>query len=124
MGHYDLQDLPPARSAEVGPMLQRVERALMGLGGIARVHVDKWGDGGAHLHLWLIARPAGMMQLRGTCLPIWDDLLPPQAEEQWRASWPRSLPPSRPTGVRRTSSAGPPGGSGHPVSAIAARLPS
>ena len=84
MGHYDLHDLPPARSAEVGPMLQRVERAVMALGGIARVHVDKWGDGGAHLHLWLTARPAGMMQLRGTCLPLWDDVLPPQDEQQWR----------------------------------------
>ena len=83
-GHYDLHDLPPERSAEVGPMLQRVERAIMALGGIARVHVDKWGDGGAHLHLWLIARPAGMMQLRGTCLPLWDDVLPPQDEQQWR----------------------------------------
>ncbi|GAA3345273.1 hypothetical protein GCM10020358_51730 [Amorphoplanes nipponensis] len=65
-------------------MLQRVERAVMALGGIAPVHVDKWGDGGAHLHLWLIARQAGMMQLRGTCLPVWDDVLPPQDERQWR----------------------------------------
>lgn len=83
-GHYDLLDLPPAQSAELGPMLQRVERAVMALGGIARVHVDKWGDGGAHLHLWLIARPAGLMQLRGTCLPLWDDVLPTQDEQQWR----------------------------------------
>jgi diadenosine tetraphosphate (Ap4A) HIT family hydrolase len=86
MGHYDLHDLPPARSAEVGPMLQRVERAIMSLGGIARVHVNKWGDGGAHLHLWLIARPEGMMQMRGTCLPIWDDVLPKAPAEQWRAA--------------------------------------
>lgn len=26
-----------------------------------------------------------MMQLRGTCLPIWDDVLPKQDETQWRA---------------------------------------
>jgi diadenosine tetraphosphate (Ap4A) HIT family hydrolase len=85
VGHYDLHDLPPERAAELGPMLQRVERAIMSLGGIARVHVNKWGDGSSHLHLWLIGRPAGMMQLRGTCLPIWDDVLPKQEESQWRA---------------------------------------
>lgn len=43
IGHYDL---PPQRAAELGPMLQRVERAIMSLGGVARVHVNKWGDGG------------------------------------------------------------------------------
>jgi diadenosine tetraphosphate (Ap4A) HIT family hydrolase len=84
IGHYDLHNLPPRRSAEFGPMLQRVECAIMSLGGIARVHVNKWGDGSEHLHLWLIARPAGLMQLRGTCLPLWDDVLPPQDENQWR----------------------------------------
>jgi hypothetical protein len=36
--------------------------------------------------MWLIARPAGMMQLRGTCLPLWDDVLPKANEAQWRAS--------------------------------------
>jgi hypothetical protein len=28
------------------------------------------------LHLFFFARPAGFSQLRGTCLAIWDDLLP------------------------------------------------
>jgi len=83
-GHYDLTNLPPDRAAEIGPMLQRVERAIMALGGIARVHIHKWGDGQAHLHLWLIARPAGLGQLRGMCLPIWEDVLPKQDEQQWR----------------------------------------
>lgn len=82
-GHYDLHDLPPERAAELGPMLQRVERAVMSLGGIARVHVNKWGDGGAHLHIFLIARPEGMMQMRGTCLPLWDDVLPKLPQEVW-----------------------------------------
>jgi diadenosine tetraphosphate (Ap4A) HIT family hydrolase len=86
IGHYDLLDLPPERSAELGPMLQRAEKAILGLGGIARVHVNRWGDGGAHLHLWLIARPTGMLQMRGTCLPIWDDVLPKASEQEWRAT--------------------------------------
>lgn len=83
-GHHDLHDLPAERAAELGPMLQRVERAISSLGGVARVHVNKWGDGGAHLHLFLIARPEGMLQLRGTCLPLWDDVLPKQPAEVWR----------------------------------------
>lgn len=86
LGHYDLAELPPERAAEMGPMLQRVERAITALGGVARVHVNKWGDGSRHLHLWLVARPAGMLQMRGTCLPIWDDVLPAVPEEEWRRS--------------------------------------
>ncbi|MBO0883520.1 MAG: hypothetical protein J2P17_24935, partial [Mycobacterium sp.] len=73
----------PQRAAELGPMLQRAEQAVMSLGGIARVHVNRWGDGGAHLHMFLIARPEGMMQMRGTCLPLWDDVLPKLPEETW-----------------------------------------
>ncbi|MFF2952864.1 hypothetical protein ACFVVU_16150 [Kitasatospora sp. NPDC057965] len=80
-GHHDLLDLPPARAAELGPVLQRVERAILGLGGIGRVHVSRWGDGAAHLHLWLIARPEGQRQLVGSTLPLWMDLLPPLPDD-------------------------------------------
>jgi len=86
LAHHDLTDLPAPLSAQLGPMLQRVERAILALGGIARVHVNRWGDGGAHLHFWFFARPEGMMQLRGTCLPLWDDLLPKPDEAVWRAT--------------------------------------
>lgn len=86
LAHHDLTDLPADLSAELGPMLQRVERAILDLGGIARVHVNRWGDGGAHLHLWLIGRPAGMLQMRGTCLPLWDDVLPKPDERTWLAT--------------------------------------
>ncbi len=84
--HHDLLDLPAARSAELGPLMQRIEKAILSLGGVARVHVNRWGDGGAHLHIWFIARPAGMLQLRGACLAIWDDLLPKAPVEEWRAN--------------------------------------
>ncbi|MER5863055.1 hypothetical protein [Kitasatospora sp. NPDC002040] len=85
-GHHDLADLPAGRAAELGPMLQRVERALHALGGIARVHVDKLGDGAAHLHLWFSARPEGMLQLRGSYLSTWDDILPPIPVADWQAN--------------------------------------
>lgn len=54
------------------------------LDGVARVHVNRWGDGSSHLHLWFLARPYGRLQLRGTFLSLWDSILPPISEEQWR----------------------------------------
>ncbi|MEU6352960.1 hypothetical protein ABZ896_27140 [Streptomyces sp. NPDC047072] len=83
-GHYDLSGLPAERTAELGPLLQRAERAVLGLDGIARVHVNRWGDGSAHLHFWLLARPAGLMQLRGTFLAVWEELLPPLPDAERR----------------------------------------
>ncbi|MFI0516131.1 diadenosine tetraphosphate (Ap4A) HIT family hydrolase [Streptomyces canus] len=80
--HHDLSDLPAERAAELGPLLQRAERAVLGLDGVARVHVNRWGDGAAHLHFWLLARPAGLLQLRGTFLPVWEELLPPIPEDE------------------------------------------
>ncbi len=40
--HFDLGDLPAARSAEPGPLLQRAERAVLAVDGVARVHVNRW----------------------------------------------------------------------------------
>ncbi|HEY9370780.1 hypothetical protein [Streptomyces sp.] len=82
--HGDLADLSPERAAELGGMLQRVERAVKSLGGIARVHINRWGDGGSHFHVWFIARPEGMLQMRGSCLPLWGDVLPKVPAEEWR----------------------------------------
>ena len=82
--HYDLGDLPNLLAAELGVMTVRLERAIRSLDGVARVHVNRWGDGSSHLHLWFLARPYGRLQLRGTFLPLWDDILPPISEQQWR----------------------------------------
>ncbi|MEU9074459.1 hypothetical protein [Kitasatospora sp. NPDC048538] len=84
--HHDLFDLPAEQAAQLGPLLQRVERALRSLDGVARVHVNRWGDGAAHLHLWLIARPEGLLQLRGSTLSLWMDVLPPLPERTWAAN--------------------------------------
>lgn len=82
--HLDLGDLPNLLAAELGVMTVRLERAVRSLDGVARVHVNRWGDGSAHLHLWFLARPTGRLQLRGTFLSLWDDILPPIPETQWR----------------------------------------
>lgn len=82
--HLDLGDLPNLLAAELGVMTVRLERAIRSLDGVARVHVNRWGDGSAHLHMWFLARPTGRLQLRGTFLSLWDDILPPIPEAQWR----------------------------------------
>jgi diadenosine tetraphosphate (Ap4A) HIT family hydrolase len=82
--HLDLGDLPNMLAAELGVMIVRLERAIRSLDGVARVHVNRWGDGAAHLHLWFLARPRGRLQLRGSFLPMWDEILPPVSEHTWR----------------------------------------
>lgn len=83
--HLDLGDLDEAYAAELGVLVVRIERALQSVPGVARVHVNRWGDGGAHLHVWFLARPEGLVQLRGSCLPDWLDILPPLPELQLAA---------------------------------------
>jgi hypothetical protein len=85
LSHLDLVDLDEDHAGELGRLTVRIERALMALGGVGRVHVAKWGDGGSHLHLWFFARPEGLLQLRGSSLSDWTDCLPPMPDDQWRA---------------------------------------
>jgi len=81
-GHYDsFADLPERLATSYGPVVARVERAILGLGDIARVHVYRWGDGNAHFHVWFYPRPLGMLEARREMLPLWADLLPEAPEE-------------------------------------------
>jgi diadenosine tetraphosphate (Ap4A) HIT family hydrolase len=84
--HHDLDDLPPELAAELGPMIQRVARAIGRIGSVGRVHVNRWGDGGSHFHVWFLARPKGMWQMRGAMLAVWDDLLPKVPADEWDAN--------------------------------------
>lgn len=80
--HHDLDDLPP----ELGPMIQRVAGAISRIESVGRVHVNRWGDGSHHFHLWFLARPRGMWQMRGAMLAVWDDLLPKMPAGEWAAN--------------------------------------
>lgn len=84
--HLDLGDLPNLLAAELGVMTVRLERAIRSLDEVAQVHVNRWGDGAAHLHLWFLGRPAGQLQLRGPFLAMWDEILEPVPEAQWRSN--------------------------------------
>jgi diadenosine tetraphosphate (Ap4A) HIT family hydrolase len=75
--HVDsFSDLPEDLAADFGRIAARVERAILGLGDTARVHLYRWGDGGAHFHVWFLPRPLGMVEASGAMLPLWEDVLP------------------------------------------------
>jgi hypothetical protein len=69
-------------AAELGILTVTIVRAGESVPGVARVHAERIGDGAAHLHVWFIARPAGLLQLRGSCLMDWLDVLPPMPADE------------------------------------------
>lgn len=85
--HVDsFKDLPEDAAAEFGRVIANVERGILSLGGVGRVHLYRWGDGGAHFHLWMLPRPLGMLEASGMMLPLWEDVLPNVADEELRAA--------------------------------------
>jgi len=76
-------DLPDELAREQGVMLGRLERAVLSVGGIGRVHIGRWGEGAEHLHWWFIGRPEGFGQLRSSLAEIWDEVLPPTPKDVW-----------------------------------------
>lgn len=85
--HVDsFQDLPEAVVQEFGRVVANVERGILSLGGIGRVHLYRWGDGAAHFHVWMIPRPLGMIEASGMMLPLWEDVLPNVTDEELRAA--------------------------------------
>lgn len=75
--HFDFTTLPMDLAGEMGQIMVALGAAIEALPSVARVHVSKWGDGGAHAHIFFFARPTRMPQLRGTMMAVWDDYLPP-----------------------------------------------
>jgi diadenosine tetraphosphate (Ap4A) HIT family hydrolase len=85
--HVDsFSDLSPEAAAAFAPTIAKVERAILGLGGVGRVHLYRWGDGGAHFHVWMLPRPLGMLQASGAMLPLWEDVLPNVSDEELAAA--------------------------------------
>lgn len=82
--HLDMDALDAEMAAELGQMIVRLDRAIQAVGGIGRVHLSRWGDGGSHFHMWFYARPVGASQLLGFCLPMWAMILPPTEHSRWR----------------------------------------
>ena len=82
--HVDMDDLDADRAGELGQLIVRLDRAMQAVGGIGRVHVARWGDGGSHFHMWFYGRPLGASQMLGFCLPMWAMILPPTDDDVWR----------------------------------------
>jgi hypothetical protein len=75
--HELLDDLDDDGHVELGRLVGRTYAAVKALDGIGNVHVNKWENGTGHLSVTLLARPLGVLQLRGSNLAAWADMLPP-----------------------------------------------
>jgi diadenosine tetraphosphate (Ap4A) HIT family hydrolase len=85
--HFDsFADMPEHLAADFGRVVARAEAAILALGDVGRVHLYRWGDGGAHFHVWLLPRPLGMVEAAGMMLPLWEDVLPNVPDEELAAA--------------------------------------
>jgi hypothetical protein len=84
--HCDLPTVPEHLAGEMGRLIVATSAAIESLPSVGRVQLAKYGDGGAHLHLFLFGRPARMLQLRGSPLLDWEENLPPVPLEVHRAN--------------------------------------
>jgi diadenosine tetraphosphate (Ap4A) HIT family hydrolase len=82
--HFDFDEMDDDLAGEFGRITNWLHRIMSRLPNIGRVHVCKWGDGGAHLHVWFIARTARLPHILGSMAVEWDELLPPGPEDVWR----------------------------------------
>lgn len=74
--HHDLGDLPDDLATEFGRLVVAISAAVEALPSVGRTHVARYGDGGAHLHLFFFGRPARVGQFRGSPLIDWEENLP------------------------------------------------
>ena len=74
--HHDLPGLPADLAAEMGLLLVAVAAAVELVPSVGRVQLAKYGDGGAHLHLFFFGRPTRILQFRGSPLLDWEENLP------------------------------------------------
>lgn len=65
MAHCGLTTMPDEVATSMGPLLRTLAAAVEKLPSVGGTHVYKYGDGGAHLHLWILGRPARSGQFRG-----------------------------------------------------------
>lgn len=74
--HCDLPTVPGHLTAEMGQLIVAVSAAVEALPSVGRVQLAKYGDGGAHLHLFFFGRPARVLQFRGSPMLDWEENLP------------------------------------------------
>lgn len=82
--HMDFGDMSEDLAGEFGRLTLRLHNAMLALPNAGRVHLGKWGDGSAHLHVLAMVRPARLPQVIGSFAVEWDDILPPVPGEVWQ----------------------------------------
>ncbi len=82
--HMDFGDMDEDLASELGRLVLRLHNAMLALPNAGRVHLGKWGDGAAHLHVLAMVRPARLSQVVGSFAVEWDDILPPVPEDVWQ----------------------------------------
>lgn len=82
--HLDFGDMDEDLASELGRLVLRLHNAMLALPNAGRVHLGKWGDGAAHLHVLAMVRPARLPQVIGSFAVEWDDLLPTVPEDVWQ----------------------------------------
>ncbi len=83
--HLDMGNLDDEHASQLGRISNRLVRIIENLPHIKRVHVNRWGDGGSHLHVWFFARTEGLTGVVGSFAVEWDEMIPPGPEDVWRA---------------------------------------
>jgi hypothetical protein len=83
--HLALEELDGDGYAALGQALGAAYNAVKSLPEVGQVHLNKWENGKGHLSFAVHARPVGVLQLRGSNLPIWADMLPPVPEDEFAA---------------------------------------
>jgi len=83
--HFDFSDMDDEQAEEYGRISNWLHRIMEHMPNIGRVHVCKWGDGTAHMHVWFIARTARLPHIVGSMAIEWNEMLPPVPEDVWRA---------------------------------------
>jgi diadenosine tetraphosphate (Ap4A) HIT family hydrolase len=83
--HLDFGQLDDDRASEFGRISNRLARIIEGLPNIARCHVLRYGDGGAHMHIFFVGRTERLTRVLGSPTIDWDEILPPGPEDVWRA---------------------------------------
>jgi diadenosine tetraphosphate (Ap4A) HIT family hydrolase len=84
--HVDQHELDGELAATLGVMIARIDRAVLSVPGVGRVHTARYGDGGSHFHMYFNARPRGSSQMLAFMLPLWASVLEPTPAEEWSAN--------------------------------------
>lgn len=82
--HLDFGQFDDDLASEFGRIANRLARIIEGLPNIGRAHLNKWGDGGAHMHAFFIGRTARLTHVLGSPTIEWDEIIPPGPEDVWR----------------------------------------